>query len=93
MQTISPEPERDAIRHVLAFGLEDLLRRFHDEPGIYTWWHYMCGAAFKDKGLRIDYQFATPPAAALCREVTVHRGIRLAKSASDHAPVMMTTAD
>ncbi len=79
--------ERQALRNVMAFGLTDLLRVHHPEPGIYTWWHYTAGAAFKDDGLRIDYVLGSPPAAAACRDVIVHKELRKAKSPSDHVPV------
>ena len=79
--------ERQAMRSVMAFGLDDTLRLHHTEGGIYTWWHYRAGAAFADEGMRIDYVLTTPPLTARCRAVTVHKDLRLAKSPSDHAPV------
>ena len=80
-------PERQAMRSVLAFGLDDSLRRFHQQGGIYTWWHYTAGAAFKDDGLRIDYVLTSRPLTAQCTGVTVHKDIRMQKSPSDHVPV------
>jgi exodeoxyribonuclease-3 len=80
-------PERQALRTVMAFGLVDTLRLHHQQGGIYTWWHYRAGGAFQDDGLRIDYVLATPPAAACCTEVIVHREERTRKSPSDHVPV------
>jgi exodeoxyribonuclease-3 len=85
--------ERDAMRHVMAFGLVDALRLHHDQGGIYTWWHYRAGAAFKDDGLRIDYVLCSAAAAACCTEVVVHKDVRLAKSPSDHVPVTAVFAD
>lgn len=79
--------ERAAMRSLMAFGLEDLLRRFQPEAGIYTWWNYQAGAAFKDQGLRIDYVFASPPLARTCTEIIVHKDLRTRKSPSDHVPV------
>ncbi len=79
--------ERQAIRNVMAFGLSDALRLHHEEGGIYTWWHYRAGAAFKDDGLRIDHVFVSPPAAACCTDVIVHREERTKKTPSDHVPV------
>jgi exodeoxyribonuclease III len=86
-------PERAALRELLAFGLHDLLRQFDARGGIYTWWHYRAGAAFKDDGLRIDYLFGTASALLLCREVVVHKEIRQHKSPSDHVPVTAVFAD
>ncbi len=85
--------ERAAMRSLLAFGLDDLLRRHHPGDGIYTWWNYQAGAAFKDEGLRIDYVLATPPLAALCTDVVVHKELRTKKSPSDHVPVTAVFAD
>ena len=81
------DDERKAMRNVMAFGLVDLLREHHEQGGIYTWWHYTAGAAFKDDGLRIDYVLASPPAADRCRDVIVHKDLRMTKSPSDHVPV------
>jgi exodeoxyribonuclease III len=86
-------PEREAMRSVLAFGLDDVLRLHHPEPGIYTWWHYRAGAAFKDEGLRIDYVLTSPPATACCREIVVHKDERRRKSPSDHVPVTAVFAE
>jgi len=80
-------PERQAMRQLLAFGLDDLLRTRHPEPGIFTWWHYRAGAAHKDEGLRIDYVLTTPPATQLCSDVIVHKELRRLKGPSDHVPV------
>ena len=85
-------PERQAMRNVMGFGLDDALRRFHAEPGIYTWWHYRAGS-FKDDGLRIDYVLTTPPATAICTDVIVHREERTKKSPSDHVPVTALFAE
>jgi exodeoxyribonuclease-3 len=79
--------ERDALRSVMAFGLQDLLRLHCADAGVYTWWHYTAGAARNDDGLRIDHVLGTPAAAARCREVIVHRDLRGKKSPSDHVPV------
>ena len=79
--------ERDAMRNVMAFGLDDSFRQHHDEAGIYTWWNYTGGAAAKDDGLRIDYVLSSKSAASRCTDVIVHKEERSKKSPSDHAPV------
>lgn len=81
------DAERDAMRSVLAFGLEDSLRRHHPEPGIYTWWHYTAGAAVRDDGLRIDYVLSSASLAERCTDVVVHKDERARPSPSDHVPV------
>lgn len=86
-QILCSSAERAAMRHAMAFGLDDLLRHKHPEGGIYTWWHYRAGAASKDEGLRIDYVLTTPRLTQRCREVVVHKELRNRKAPSDHVPV------
>ena len=86
-------PERQAMRSVMAFGLTDALRLHRQEGGIYTWWHYTAGAAFKDDGLRIDYVLLSRAAAKRCTQVVVHKELRLKKSPSDHVPVTAVFAE
>ena len=75
------------MRNLMAFGLDDALRAHHQEGGIYTWWHYIGGAAKQNAGLRIDYVLTSPPATQRCQDVVVHRDLRTRKSPSDHVPV------
>jgi exodeoxyribonuclease-3 len=86
-------PERQAMRTVLAFGLDDAFRRHHEEGGVYTWWHYTAGAAFKDDGLRIDYVLTSRSVTQRCSDVIVHKELRLQKSPSDHVPVTLLLTD
>jgi len=85
--------ERQAMRNVMAFGLDDALRLHHQQAGIYTWWHYRAGAALADDGLRIDFVLTTAPMTERCRDVIVHKDERLKKSPSDHVPVTAVFAD
>jgi exodeoxyribonuclease-3 len=87
------DPERQAMRNLLAFGLQDLLRLHRPEAGIHTWWHYRAGAHLADDGLRIDYVLGTAPMASRCRDVIVHKDVRQQPSPSDHAPVTAVFAD
>jgi exodeoxyribonuclease-3 len=86
-------PERDAMQQLMGLGLDDLLRKKHPEGGIYTWWDYRAGSAFKDEGLRIDYVLTTAPLTARCEDVIVHKDMRTMKSPSDHAPVTAVFQD
>src|SRR5882762_3635978 len=54
---VSP-PEREAVDDLLAWGLVDVLRRRHDDAGLYTWWDYQAGAFHKHWGMRIDLMLA-----------------------------------
>lgn len=83
-------PERDALRHVMDFGLHDALRKHHAEPGIYTWWDMRTGAFRRNTGLRIDHFLVSQPALDACVEVSVDRDARDGKGPSDHAPVIAT---
>ena len=83
-------PEREALADVMAFGLTDALRHFHDEAGIYTWWHYRAGGFERDLGMRIDHHLVTAPALERCRGVEVDVEARRGKGTSDHAPVIAT---
>lgn len=82
-------PEREALAHITDFGLVDALRRFHEEPGIYTWWHHRAAAFQRNRGLRIDHFLLTAPAMEACTAVTVDRNERVGPGASDHAPVLL----
>jgi exodeoxyribonuclease-3 len=86
-------PEREALQHVMDFGLDDALRKHHEEAGIYTWWHYRAGAFFKKQGLRIDHFLVSAPALEVCTGVEVHTAERAEKGSSDHAPVVASFED
>jgi exodeoxyribonuclease-3 len=83
-------PEREALGHVMEFGLVDALRKHHEEPGIYTWWDMRGGAFWKDKGLRIDHFLMSPSAVDVCSALDVDRDARKGKGPSDHVPVIAT---
>ncbi len=48
------EPERQALQHILDWGLVDVYRRFHPEGGTFSWWDYRAGNFHKGIGMRID---------------------------------------
>jgi len=86
-------PEREALAGLMETGLQDSLRKFHPEGGVYTWWDYRRGGFEKgNKGLRIDHMLMSPPALEACTAVEVDREMRAGKKPSDHAPVMATLA-
>jgi exodeoxyribonuclease-3 len=82
------EPEKEALRRVVDWGLVDTLRQHHPEGGIYTWWDYRGGAFHRGWGVRIDHLFASRPLAGRCRSVEVDREVRKGPGPSDHAPVV-----
>ena len=84
------EPERDAFRSLLDWGLEDTWRSRN--PGLrrFTWWDYRAGNFQRDEGMRIDHLLATRSVAARIVAVEVDREARKGKPVpSDHAPVVM----
>lgn len=85
-------PEREALRHVMDFGLVDALRHFTPDAGIYTWWDLRALAFPKDHGLRIDHFLVTPAVLETAVGVTVDRETRKGKQPSDHAPVLLELA-
>jgi exodeoxyribonuclease-3 len=83
------EPERAALRALVATDLVDLARsRNADEPG-FTWWDYRNGSFRRGWGLRIDYLFCDTSTSRLVRDVYVDREARKGEKPSDHAPVVV----
>ena len=84
------EPERRALREIVAVGLVDSFRHLRPEPGLYSWWDYRQLSFPKNRGLRIDHVLVTPPLVACAREMAIDRDERKGKQPSDHAPVIAT---
>jgi exodeoxyribonuclease III len=82
------EPERQALRALLALGLVDLFRRFEQPPATFTWWDYRMLAFRRNHGRRIDLLLANAPLAGACTACLVDREPRRAERPSDHAPVI-----
>jgi len=82
------EPEKEAFQQLLAWGLEDCLRRLYPAARIYTWWDYRQGAFHRGWGMRLDHILATAPLAERCQEVVVDREARKGEKPSDHAPIL-----
>lgn len=78
---------RDAMNHLLAWGLVDVFRQQHPEGGLYSWWDYRMLAFPKNNGLRIDYILATASWAKCCTSAEIDRDERKGEKPSDHAPV------
>ncbi|MBX5483750.1 MAG: exodeoxyribonuclease III [Myxococcaceae bacterium] len=86
-QTLFSGPERDALKTLCAFGLEDTWRNLHPGEQKFSWWDYRMLAFPKGKGLRIDHIFATAPLAKKAKASEIEREMRKGKQPSDHAPV------
>src|SRR6185295_5822849 len=86
---VSPR-EREAWSRLCQWGLEDVYRVKHPEPGRYSWWDYRAGDFHKNFGMRIDQLLATRSVAARVVAAEIDREARKGKpTPSDHAPVVM----
>jgi len=83
------EPEKSALQHLRAWGLDDALRLRHSEGGLFTWWDYRAGAFHRGWGLRIDHILISKPLIERCSAVEIDRDERKGTKPSDHAPVVM----
>ncbi len=76
---------RSAFEQVLSWGLTDVFRRFHPEPGQYTFYDYRApGALQRNRGWRIDYILATAPLDEKARACFIDLEPRRAPKPSDH---------
>jgi exodeoxyribonuclease-3 len=90
--THTSAPERSAFQALLDWGLEDTFRRFHPEPGRFTWWDYRAGNFHKGLGMRIDHLLATRQVAERATGADIDRDARKGKLPSDHAPLYLDLA-
>lgn len=91
-KVLCSEPERAALRELMAWGLTDVYRAQHPDGRAYSWWDYRTIAFFKDQGLRIDHFLADATIAARVTACAIDREARKGRDASDHAPVSITIA-
>lgn len=80
--------ERAALNDLVSVGLIDTYRMHDQSSGVFSWWDYRELSFARNKGLRIDLIYATPPAAAACRSVRIDKDERRGDKPSDHAPVI-----
>ncbi|HUG36754.1 MAG TPA: exodeoxyribonuclease III [Candidatus Limnocylindrales bacterium] len=82
--------EREAFATLCRWGLHDIYRQQHAEPGRFSWWDYRGGAFHKNLGMRIDLLLVTPPLAARVVATEIDREARKGKPLpSDHTPVVV----
>jgi exodeoxyribonuclease-3 len=84
---------RGALEGVRAWGLTDIVRRYHPQGGIYTWWDYRGRAFARDDGLRIDHVFTTAAMDDRCIAAEIDRRQRGGEKPSDHVPVVAIFGD
>ena len=84
--------ERLAFQALLDWGLVDVFRLHHPEPGRFTWWDYRAGNFHKGLGMRIDHLLVSAPLAARIVGAEIDRDARKGKLPSDHAPLYVDLA-
>jgi exodeoxyribonuclease III len=89
---VSP-PERAAFEAFGEAGYTELTRKFLPEEHTYTYWDYQQLAFPRNKGLRIDFCWASPALAGRASGASIDRDERKGKGASDHVPVIVDLAD
>ena len=82
--------EHAALARITAWGLHDLLRKHHEEGGLFSWWDYRQLAFQKNNGLRIDLILGTKKMLDRCTGVEIFRDERKGETPSDHVPVVAT---
>lgn len=80
-------PERAAFFALEQAGMKEVTRQL--TPGQWTYWDYKGGRFFKDEGMRIDFQLASPALASTATTGFIDIEERQGKGASDHAPVVV----
>jgi exodeoxyribonuclease-3 len=84
------EEERYHLRALVALGLHDSLRLFHQPPKTYSWWDYRDFGFRRNRGLRIDHILITNALKARATACEVDKNPRKNERPSDHAPVVLT---
>ena len=82
--------EREAFEKILNWGFVDAFRYLYPDKVQFTWWDYIGGMIWKDKGMRIDYILVTEPLLKSLKDVYVDLWPRKRRKPkpSDHAPVI-----
>jgi len=81
--------ERAALQQVLEIGLQDALRKFHPDGGLFSWWDYRQGGFSRNRGWRIDHHYLTPGLYAQATQCEIDVEPRKLEKPSDHAPVVV----
>ena len=81
-------PERSALRRILALGFEDTFRLFDQPEQSFSWWDYRMNSFKRNRGLRIDLVLASSALARRCTAGRVDAGPRRLDRPSDHAPAV-----
>jgi len=82
------KPEREAIHDLKRWGFVDVFRQINDDVKEFSWWSNFHHDFEKDRGLRIDFVWASPDLAESCTDCWIDKGPRGLEKPSDHAPVV-----
>ena len=84
--------ERAAFAAFGKAGYREVSREHLPAEHTYTYWDYKALAFPRNKGMRIDFTWASPALADRVTAVTIDRDERKGKGASDHVPVILDLA-
>lgn len=79
--------ERDALLSLKRWGFVDVFRQINDEIKEFSWWSNFHHDFERDRGLRIDHIWTSPPIAERCTDCWIDKTPRALEKPSDHAPV------
>lgn len=82
------KPEREAILDLKKWGFVDVFRQINGGEREYSWWSNFFNDFEKDRGMRLDHIWASPPLAEICTDCWVDKRPRALEKPSDHAPVV-----
>ena len=91
-EIMASEPERQALREILALGFEDAFRKFTPDPGHFSWWDYRSGGFQRNRGWRIDHLYLSPELQDKATACWIDVEPRRLQKPSDHAPVVVELA-
>ncbi|MCA5892025.1 exodeoxyribonuclease III [Isoptericola sp. NEAU-Y5] len=82
-------PEREAFAAFERAGYTEVTREHLPAEHLYTYWDYQQLAFPRNKGMRIDFAYASPALRDRVTGVVIDREERKGKGASDHVPVIL----
>jgi exodeoxyribonuclease-3 len=86
---MASEPERQALRDILALGFADAFRKFTTTGGHFSWWDYRTAAFRRNLGWRIDHHYLTPVLYEQATSCIIDVEPRKLTQPSDHTPVIV----
>jgi exodeoxyribonuclease-3 len=88
--TFLPE-EKAMINNLLNMGLIDVIREFHKDERVYTFYDYRGAKVYKNEGMRLDYFLVTPKVFSQIKNIEILTSIRRKRkpTPSDHVPVVL----